>query len=154
MARLSAGDKVPTFTLSLADGAKVSSKSLSGERYVIYFYPADDTPGCTKEACQFTELDRAFRRAKVRVIGVSPDDGESHSRFREKYGLKVELASDPGHEVMERFGAYGEKKLYGKTVVGVIRSTFVIGPTGRIEHAFYGVRADGHAARVLAAIEV
>jgi peroxiredoxin Q/BCP len=153
MARLSAGEKAPTFTLTGDDGSKISSRSLLGERFVLYFYPADDTPGCTKEACQFSDLDRAFRRAKVRVIGVSPDDGESHDRFREKYALKVELASDPTHKVMERFGAYGEKMLYGKTVIGVIRSTFVIGPTGRVEHAFYGVRADGHAAKVLAAVE-
>jgi peroxiredoxin Q/BCP len=153
MARLSAGEKAPAFTLTGDDGSKISSKSLLGERFVLYFYPADDTPGCTKEACQFSELDLAFRRAKVRVIGVSPDDAESHAQCREKYGLKVELASDPTRKVMERYGAFGEKLLYGKKVVGVIRSTFVIGPTGRVEHAFYGVRADGHAAKVLAAVE-
>lgn len=130
----------------------MSSRALTGQRFVLYFYPADDTPGCTKEACQFSELLAAFRKATTKVFGVSPDDAASHQRFREKYGLSFPLLTDADHRVMARYGAYGEKMLYGKTVTGVIRSTFVISPTGRIEHAFYNVRADGHAAKVLAAI--
>lgn len=152
MARLEPGDRAPAFTLVNQDGERVSLKDLAGERVVLYFYPADDTPGCTTEACQFNDLLAGFRGLAVRVLGVSPDDPASHRAFRAKYGLDFDLLSDEARTVMERYGAYGEKKLYGKTVVGVIRSTFVIGPTGRIEHAFYGVRATGHAARVLAAL--
>lgn len=152
MARLEPGDRAPAFTLVNQDGEKVSLKGLAGERVVLYFYPADDTPGCTTEACQFNDLLAGFRGLSVRVLGVSPDGPASHRAFRAKYGLDFDLLSDETRTVMERYGAYGEKKLYGKAVVGVIRSTFVIGPTGRIEHAFYGVRATGHAARVLAAL--
>jgi peroxiredoxin Q/BCP len=136
--------------LASVDGGTVSTKSLKGERYVLYFYPADDTPGCTKEACQFDDLESSFRRAKVRVFGVSPDSIDSHEAFRNKHDLNLTLLSDPDKSVMTSFGAYGKKQLYGKPVVGVIRSTFVIGPSGVIEHAWYGIRADGHAARVLA----
>jgi peroxiredoxin Q/BCP len=146
------GKKAPAFTLVDDKGKTVSLGDFAGKDVVLYFYPKDDTPGCTKEACQFSELAAAFKKSKVRVIGVSPDDEESHRKFREKYGLTITLASDPTRKVMERFGAYGEKKLYGKTVIGVIRSTFIISPTGRIERAFYGVRADGHAAKVLATL--
>jgi peroxiredoxin Q/BCP len=152
MTRLNAGDAVPAFTLTTDDGETITNRSLKGQRYVLYFYPADDTPGCTKEACQFSELAAAFKKAAVTVIGVSPNGLDSHLAFRKKYGLKVMLASDPKKEAMTKFGAFGEKQLYGKTVVGVIRSTFVIGTNGKIEHAFYGVRADGHAAKVLASL--
>jgi thioredoxin-dependent peroxiredoxin len=153
VSRLEVGDKVPTFSLPADDGSAVSSTSLRGERYVIYFYPADDTPGCTKEACQFNDLRRAFTDCGVRVIGVSPDSPVIHRQFRKGHKLRFTLLSDEPKAVMERFGAYGKKQLYGRTVVGVIRSTFVVGPTGRVEHAFYGVRADGHARRVLSAVQ-
>jgi peroxiredoxin Q/BCP len=135
------------------DGDKVSLSDFSGERVVLYFYPADDTPGCTKEACQFNDGLLAFKRLGVKVVGVSPDDAKTHVDFRKKYGLKFDLLSDPEKKVMTKYGAFGEKMLYGKTVQGVIRSTFLIGPTGNIERAWYGVRADGHAAKVLAALE-
>ena len=153
MSRLAEGARAPSFSLPGDDGTIVSSKDLIGQRYVLYFYPADDTPGCTTEACQFNDLSGAFTATKVRVIGVSPDTADQHQSFRRKYGLTFTLLSDPAKVVMTKYGAYGEKKLYGKTVVGVIRSTFVIGPTGRIEHAWYGVRTNGHAARVLSSVE-
>lgn len=149
MSRLEVGKKAPAFTLLNQDEQKVSSKDLAGERYVLYFYPADDTPGCTKEACQFNDELSAFSKLGVKVIGVSPDGAVKHVAFRKKYGLTFELLSDPTKKVMEKFGAYGEKMMYGKKVTGVIRSTFIIGPTGKVEQAWYGVRADGHAAKVL-----
>ena len=152
MARLEIGAKAPTFVLENQAGKTVSLKDFAGERFVIYFYPADDTPGCTKEDCQFNDGLSAFRKLGVKVIGVSPDGAEKHVAFRKKYGLTFDLLSDPEKKVMANYGAYGEKMMYGKKVTGVIRSTFVIGPTGKVEHAWYGVRADGHADKVLATL--
>jgi len=152
MTRLEIGAQAPTFVLENQAGKSVSLKDLAGERFVIYFYPADDTPGCTKEACQFNDGLSAFRKLGVKVIGVSPDGAQKHVAFRKKYGLTFDLLSDPEKKVMANYGAYGEKMMYGKKVTGVIRSTFVIGPTGKVEHAWYGVRADGHAAKVLATL--
>jgi peroxiredoxin Q/BCP len=149
MARLEAGDKAPAFTLPDQDEKKVSLKDFKGSPVVVYFYPADDTPGCTKEACQFNDNLLAFDRAGVTVLGISPDGAAKHTRFREKYGLRFPLLSDPEHGVMEAYGAWGEKTLYGKKSLGVIRSTFLVGPTGKIERAWYNVRADGHAEKVL-----
>jgi peroxiredoxin Q/BCP len=152
MNRLSEGDRAPAFTLSDQNAQKVALKDFAGQRVVLYFYPADDTPGCTKEACQFNEDLATFRKLKVAVLGVSPDGAEKHQAFRSKYGLEFPLLSDPDKSVMTKYGAYGEKMMYGKKVLGVIRSTFVIGPTGKIERAFYNVRADGHAAKVLSSL--
>ncbi len=152
MAKLSVGDLAPAFTLPNHDGDLITSASLRGTRYVLYFYPADDTPGCTREACQFNDTLHEFAGADVRVFGVSPDDEDSHRRFREKYGLDFDLLSDPEKSTMAAYGAYGEKLNYGKTIIGVIRSTFVVGPDGRIEHAWYAVKTDGHAGRVLKAL--
>ncbi len=152
MARLEVGDRAPGFTLKDHNGERISLKDYLGSRVVLYFYPADDTPGCTNEACQFNDEFSAFTSAGAVVLGVSPDGAAKHQAFRRKFGLNFALLSDPETTVMAKYGAYGEKTLYGKKVVGVIRSTFVIGPTGVIEHAFYGVRADGHAAKVLAAL--
>jgi peroxiredoxin Q/BCP len=153
MARLEIGTKAPAFTLPNQKGTPVSLKDFKGERIVLYFYPADDTPGCTKEACQFNDGLGQFRALGVKVLGVSPDSAQKHIDFQKKYGLSFDLLTDADKSVMEKFGAYGEKMMYGKLVHGVIRSTFVIGPTGTIEHAWYGVRADGHAAKVLATLE-
>jgi thioredoxin-dependent peroxiredoxin len=150
MARLEIGAKAPAFSLLDQSGKTVTLKDFAGERFVIYFYPADDTPGCTKEACQFNDGLSAFRTLGVKVLGVSPDNAEKHVAFRTKYGLTFDLLSDPEKKVMTKYGAYGEKMMYGKKVTGVIRSTFVIGPNGEIEHAWYDVRADGHADKVLA----
>ena len=152
MARLEVGTKAPLFTLKDQNGDKVSLKDYTGQRVVLYFYPADDTPGCTKEACQFNDEFAAFTKLGVLVFGVSPDGAQKHVAFRKQYGLKFPLLSDPEKTVMAKYGAHGEKMLYGKKVTGVIRSTFVIGPSGSIEHTFYGVRTDGHAARVLATL--
>ena len=152
MARLEVGTKAPAFTLLNQDGRQVALKDFVGSRVVLYFYPADDTPGCTKEACQFNDQLGQLRGLEVSVLGISPDGAAAHVAFRAKYGLAFDLLSDPDKRVMARYGAYGEKMNYGKVVMGVIRSTFVIGPTGTIEHAWYAVHADGHAARVLASL--
>jgi thioredoxin-dependent peroxiredoxin len=153
MSKLAAGDRAPSITLPDQDGTKVTLAGLAGKPVVVYFYPADDTPGCTKEACQFNDNLRAFSRAGVTVLGISPDDAESHRMFRAKYGLRFPLLSDPDHKAMERYGAWGEKTLYGKKMVGVIRSTFLVGPDGKIRRAWYNVRADGHAQKVLAELK-
>ena len=150
MTRLSVGDRAPAFTLTNQDGDKVALRDLAGERVVLYFYPADDTPGCTKEACQFNENLAAFERSGVAVVGISPDGDVKHRKFRDKYGLTFPLLSDADRSVMAAYGAYGEKTMYGKKTVGVIRSTFLVGADGTIERAWYNVRADGHAAKVLA----
>ena len=152
MARLETGDKAPAFTLLDQDGAKVSLSSFKGRKVVVYFYPKDDTPGCTKEACQFNENLAAFADADVDILGISPDKAEAHVKFRTKYGLTFSLLSDPEKKTMEAYGAFGEKMMYGKKTVGVIRSTFLIGEKGKIQQAWYNVRADGHAAKVLDAI--
>ncbi len=149
MAKLAEGAKAPAFTLPDADGNKVSLSDFAGQTVVVYFYPRDDTPGCTKEACQFNDALAKFRRLKVPVIGISPDKQASHVKFRDKYGLKFPLLSDPDHTVMEKYGAWGEKVMYGKPTTGVIRSTFLIDEKGKVARAWYSVKADGHAAKVL-----
>ena len=149
MARIDAGDRAPAFTLPDQDGTKVALKDFLGAPVVVYFYPADDTPGCTKEACQFNENLTTFNRAGVKVVGISPDGAIKHQRFREKYGLKFPLLSDPEHSVMESYGAWGEKTMYGKKTVGTIRSTFLVDEDGDVARAWYSVKADGHAAKVL-----
>ncbi len=153
MAKLEVGKKAPAFTLINQDGAKVSLKDFAGQRVVLYFYPADDTPGCTTEACQFNDELKAFAQLDTIVLGVSPNNEASHIKFREKYGLKFNLLCDPDKKMMEKYGAYGEKILYGKKVIGVIRSTFIIGPTGTIERTWYSVKTNGHAAKVLEALQ-
>jgi peroxiredoxin Q/BCP len=152
MARLEAGMKAPAFTLMNQSGKSVSLKDFADTRVVLYFYPADDTPGCTKEACQFNDQLGAFKNLRVTVLGISPDAEIVHGAFRKKFSLKFDLLSDPGKKVMTKYGAFGEKMNYGKKILGVIRSTFVVGPTGTIEHAWYAVHADGHAGRVLGAL--
>ena len=148
--RLAPGDPAPEFTLLDADENEVSLSSLRGTRVIVYFYPAAMTPGCTKEACDFRDnLDSL----DAQVLGISPDPPAKLARFRDRDALTFPLLSDPDHAVAAAYGAYGEKKLYGKTTVGVIRSTFVIDADGVIEKALYGVRATGHVARLLAEIE-
>jgi peroxiredoxin Q/BCP len=152
MGKLTPGDKAPDFALLDADGKTVRLKDLLGHRpgIVVYFYPRDDTPGCTKEACQFTDNMAGFEGLGVPVVGISPDSTASHVKFRDKYKLGITLLSDPSKETMEAYGAFGEKTMYGKTVTGVIRSTFLIDEKGKIAKAWYNVKADGHAAKVLA----
>ncbi len=150
MAKLISGQPAPPFTLPDQDGTPVSLGDFAGSTVVVYFYPADDTPGCTKEACQFNDNLQAFSRSGVTVVGISPDGAEKHRRFRDKYGLQFPLLTDADRSIMTAYGAYGEKTLYGKKTVGVIRSTFIVAPNGTIQRAWYNVRADGHASKVLA----
>ncbi|MDA8070338.1 MAG: thioredoxin-dependent thiol peroxidase [Actinomycetota bacterium] len=152
MSKLDRGDRAPDFTLPDQDGTPVSLGDFAGRSLVVYFYPADDTPGCTKEACQFNDNLEAFAAADVAVVGISPDNADKHQRFRQKYGLGLVLLSDAERSVMAAYGAFGEKTLYGRKSTGVIRSTFLIGPDGIVRRAWYNVRADGHAAKVLAEV--
>ena len=146
--RLTPGDAAPAFTLPDADGNEVSLADHKGRKVIVYFYPAALTPGCTKQACDFTDNLDALATAGYDVIGVSPDKPEKLAKFREKESLRVTLVGDPGRETLTAYGAYGEKKLYGKTVTGVIRSTFVLDEQGTVEKAMYGVKATGHVAKL------
>jgi thioredoxin-dependent peroxiredoxin len=152
--RLEPGDVAPEFTLADDAGGTVSLASLRGQRVIVYFYPAAMTPGCTKQACDFRDSLESLSKAGFAVVGISPDKPEKLAKFREKEGLTFPLLSDPDHAVEIAYGAYGEKKLYGKTMVGVIRSTFVIDPDGLIERAQYAVKATGHVARLRAELGV
>ncbi len=146
--KLAPGDKAPDFTLPDADGKPVSLSSRRGQQVIVYFYPAAMTPGCTTQACDFRDSLSALAAAGVTVLGISPDKPAKLATFRDRDHLTFPLLSDPDHQVEQAYGAYGEKKLYGRTTVGVIRSTFVIGADGRIERAYYGVKATGHVARL------
>ncbi len=146
--RLSPGDPAPDFELPTDDGGIVSLSSLKGQKVIVYFYPAALTPGCTTQACDFSESLDALQGAGYAVVGISKDKPEKLARFREKEGLTIALASDASLETHQAYGAYGEKKLYGKIVQGVIRSTFVVGADGRIEIAQYNVKATGHVAKL------
>lgn len=143
------GDKFPEFSLADENGEVMDSSFLDGIRYVIYFYPKDNTPGCTTEAVDFSANIAKFMLRNIPVIGVSKDSSESHRRFIEKNQLKVKLLSDPEHELMEKVGAWGTKVSYGKETVGTIRSTFVVGKDGRVEAAWRNVKVAGHADKVL-----
>lgn len=147
------GKSAPLFTLKDADGNKVALKDLRGRHVVVYFYPKDDTPGCTKEACSFRDLKAEYDALDVVVLGVSPDDADSHGRFIGKYKLPFTLLSDPDRKVMEKYGAYGEKMMYGKKTVGVIRSTVWIDPAGKVARHWKRVpKAEDHPYKVLEAI--
>jgi peroxiredoxin Q/BCP len=146
--RLEPGDPAPDFTLPDADGNPVQLSSFRGQRVIVYFYPAAMTPGCTTQACDFRDNLAKLGGAGITVLGISPDQPAKLAKFRDKEGLTFPLLSDPDHAALEAYGAFGEKKLYGKTVVGVIRSTFVVDADGKIEDAMYGVKATGHVARL------
>lgn len=146
--RLQPGDPAPDFTLTDSEGGKVSLASLRGQRVIVYFYPAAMTPGCTKQACDFRDGKKDLSDAGFAVVGISPDSPAKLANFRDKEGLTFPLLSDPDRSVLTAYGAYGEKMLYGKKSVGVIRSTFVVGADGQIERAYYGVKATGHVARL------
>jgi peroxiredoxin Q/BCP len=152
--RLASGDTAPDFTLPDAQGNAVSLSSLRGNRVIIYFYPAAMTPGCTKQACDFRDSLSSLAGAGFAVIGISPDNPAKLAKFAERDGLTFPLLSDPDHKVLDAYGAYGEKMLYGKKSVGVIRSTFVVDPDGKIEKAQYAVKATGHVARLRAELGV
>jgi thioredoxin-dependent peroxiredoxin len=148
MDRLSPGDPAPDFTLPSDAGDEVSLSELRGKKVIVYFYPAAMTPGCTKQACDFTDSLDSLRGAGYEVLGISPDAPTKLAKFREKDGLTIRLLSDADKSVMTAYGAFGEKKLYGKVVNGVIRSTFVVDEEGRIEVAQYNVKATGHVAKL------
>jgi thioredoxin-dependent peroxiredoxin len=148
MTRLTAGDTAPAFTLTSDTGEQVSLADLRGRKVIVYFYPAAMTPGCTKQACDFTDSLSSLQAAGYEVLGISPDPPAKLARFRERDGLTITLLSDPDKAVLSAYGAFGEKKLYGKTVQGVIRSTFVVDEDGRIEVAQYNVKATGHVAKL------
>jgi peroxiredoxin Q/BCP len=148
MVQLNSGDKAPDFTLPNQDGEMMSLADFAGRRVVVYFYPKDDTPGCTAEACQFNDLLSDFSKSDVDVVGISADNAESHQAFRAKYGLNVHLLSDLDRSVMEAYGAWGERVRNGETSLGVIRSTFIVGPDGNVLSAWYNVVPDGHPAEV------
>ncbi len=138
----------PPFTLLDADGSPVALADYRGRRVIVYCYPAAGTPGCTKQACDFTDALADFNGAGLDVVGISPDSPPKLAKFRDAEGLTIRLLSDPDKAVLTAWGAYGEKQLYGKTVTGVIRSTFVVDADGRIEQALYNVRATGHVAKL------
>jgi peroxiredoxin Q/BCP len=146
--RLSPGDPAPDFTLTSDTGEEVRLADLRGQKVIVYFYPAAMTPGCTKEACDFTDSLDSLKGAGYEVLGISPDKPEKLAKFRERDSLTITLLSDPDRSVLEAYGAYGQKKLYGKEVEGVIRSTFVVDEEGNIQIAQYNVKATGHVAKL------
>ncbi|MBX6357421.1 MAG: thioredoxin-dependent thiol peroxidase [Micromonosporaceae bacterium] len=147
-ARLAPGDKAPEFTLPTDDGSTLSLAQLRGRKVVLYAYPAAMTPGCTKQACDFRDSLASLQAAGYEVVGISPDRPEKLAKFRERDALTFPLVSDPDTSVLAAYGAFGEKQMYGRTVTGVIRSTFVIDEEGRIEKAMYNVKATGHVAKL------
>lgn len=149
-----AGDPAPPFSLTDHSGATVTLGDFAGRRLLIYFYPRAFTPGCTTEACDLRDRHEAFLQAGWEIVGISPDPPERLARFRQKHGLPFPLLSDPDHEVAEAYGAWGDKASFGRQTRGVIRSTFAVGPDGRIVEAWHHVRAGGHAERVAARLGV
>ncbi|MEV4457706.1 thioredoxin-dependent thiol peroxidase [Microbispora sp. NPDC049633] len=154
MSKLQPGDAAPDFTLTDADDNEVSLETFRGKRVILYFYPAAMTPGCTKQACDFRDNLGALTEQGFVVLGVSKDKPAKLRQFRERDALTFPLLSDTGLDVHKAYGAYGEKTNYGKTVMGVIRSTFVIDPDGKIEKALYNVKATGHVARLTKELEI
>lgn len=143
------GKPAPAFDLPSSEGKNVSSAGLKGKRYVLYFYPRADTPGCTKEACGFRDAIAAYKSLGVPVFGVSPDPIKDVKAFADKFTLNFPLLADADHSVCDAFGVWGEKSMYGKTYMGAMRSTFVVGPDGRVEHVFEKVKPEGHDQEVL-----
>ena len=148
---LKEGDQAPDFILKHKDGQIMNLSDFQGQRVVLYFYPKDDTPGCTKEACSFRDADQVFTEKNIKVLGVSPDDDESHGKFAAKYNLPFQLLADPEHKIAGAYGAYGEKQFMGKTHMGVLRKTFLIDEQGRIKKIFDKVNVSEHADEVLKA---
>jgi peroxiredoxin Q/BCP len=146
------GETAPDFTLAADDGRQVKLSALRGKPVVLYFYPKDDTPGCTKEACAFRDRTAELKAKGAVVLGVSPDDVESHGKFRDKFSLNFPLLADLGHQVAERYGAWREKNMYGKVSMGVQRSTFVIDGEGKVRKVWKKVNVDGHDQQVLDAL--
>jgi peroxiredoxin Q/BCP len=147
------GTKAPAFTLQADDGSKVKLADLKGSPVVLYFYPADDTPGCTREACAFRDRSAELKKLGAKIFGISPDDVASHVKFKSKFKLNFPLLADPDHAVAEKFGAWREKNMYGKKRMGIARSTFLIGPDGVIKKVWRAVKVDGHDEAVIKALQ-
>ena len=152
MSLLSVGDRAPEFKTKDQDGEAVSLKDFKGKKVVLYFYPKDDTPGCTKEACSFRDGFGAFRRRKIEVLGVSVDDEKSHKKFAEKYSLPFRLLADPDKKIVKGYGVWGEKSMYGRKYMGTNRVTYVIDEKGKIAAVWPKVKPEGHAEEILEAI--
>ena len=152
MAQIKVGDQAPDFETTNDKAEKVKLSDYRGKRVVLYFYPKDDTPGCTTEACEFRDAWAEVKQTGAVVLGVSPDTAASHQKFKSKFKLPFPLLADPDHKVAERYGAWGERSMYGRTFQGILRTTFVIGPDGRIKKLFERVKPKGHAAAVLASL--
>ncbi len=152
MAMPDVGDKAPAFSLEDQSGKTVKLSDFKGKTVVLYFYPKDDTPGCTREACAFRDEHSALLKAGAVVLGVSPDSEASHAKFAGKYKLPFPLLADPGHTVSEKYGAWGEKTLYGRKFMGITRSTFLIDGAGKVARVWPRVKVDGHVDQVLEAI--
>ena len=152
MAMPDVGDKAPAFSLEDQSGETVKLSDFKGKTVVLYFYPKDDTPGCTREACAFRDEHSALKKAGAVVLGVSPDSGPSHAKFAGKYKLPFPLLADIDHAVSEKYGAWGEKTLYGRKFMGITRSTFLIDPSGKVARVWPKVKVDGHVDQVLEAI--
>lgn len=148
------GNKAPAFKGLIDNEKKVSLSDYKGKWLVLYFYPKDDTPGCTKEACGFTENIKQFEKLDAEIVGVSPDSLESHKKFKDKYKLKFDLISDPDREIATKYEAYGEKNMYGRKTMGIIRSTYIIDPKGNIVARYKNVRVNGHIDKVMKDLEV
>jgi thioredoxin-dependent peroxiredoxin len=147
------GEKAPAFTLVADDGQKVRLADLAGSPVVLYFYPKDDTPGCTKEACAFRDLKADLKKLGAKIFGVSPDDVASHVKFRDKYDLNFPLLADPDHAIAEKYGAWREKNMYGNKSMGVQRSTYLIDAEGKVAKVWKRVQVDGHDQQVLTALQ-
>jgi len=147
------GTQAPDFELATDDGNRVRLSDLRGQPVVLYFYPKDDTPGCTAQACEIRDAWTEFKQRGAVVLGVSPDDEAAHANFKSKYSLPFTLLADPDHRVADEYGVWGERKFAGRTYMGINRSTFVIDAEGRVAKALYGVKPQGHAEKVLAALD-
>ena len=152
MAMPDVGDKAPAFSLEDQSGKTVKLSDFKGRKVVVYFYPKDDTPGCTREACAFRDEHSALQKAGAVVLGISPDSGPSHAKFAGKYKLSFPLLADTDHSVSEKFGAWGEKTLYGRKFMGIIRSTFLVDEAGKVARVWPKVKVDGHVDQVLEAV--
>jgi peroxiredoxin Q/BCP len=147
------GKKAPTFTLNATDGSKVKLSDFSGKPIVLYFYPKDDTPGCTREACAFRDRSKELQKLGAQILGVSCDDIDSHAKFTKKYKLNFPLLADENHKIAEKYGAWREKNMYGKKFMGIQRSTFLIDSAGKIAKVWRRVSVDGHDNEVIEAIK-
>jgi peroxiredoxin Q/BCP len=150
---LEAGAQAPVFSLTADDGSQVNLADMQGSPVVLYFYPKDDTPGCTREACAFRDRSEELKKLGARVYGISPDNVASHVKFKGKYSLNFPLLADPDHAVAEKFGAWREKNMYGKKSMGIVRSTFLIDADGIVKRVWRSVKVDGHDAAVIEALK-